>query len=76
MPLILNDSQAAFSQGKIEGLSGLKDQTARGKIRIVFQCKTGEDPEVVLNQLYKYTPLQSTFSIIMIALDDNAITAP
>jgi len=68
---LIEKVQAAFSQNKIDGLSGLKDQTARGKIRLVFQCKQGEDPEVVLNQLYKYTPLQTTFSIIMIALDEN-----
>jgi DNA gyrase subunit A len=60
----------AYKAGKIEGVSDLRDFSQKDVDIRVF-CKKGEDPEVVLNQLYKFTPLQSTFSIIMIALDEN-----
>ena len=60
----------AYKQGKIEGVSDLKDFSQKDVDIRVF-CKKGEDPEVILNQLYKFTPLQSTFSIIMIALDER-----
>ena len=41
------------------------------EIRIVIELKRGEEPELVLNKLYKYTDLQSTFGIIMLALVNN-----
>ena len=62
--------QQAYKNGKIEGVSDLRDFSQKDVDIRVF-CKKGEDPEVILNQLYKFTPLQSTFSIIMIALDEN-----
>jgi hypothetical protein len=40
-------------------------------MRIVIELRKGEEPEVVLNQLYKHTQLQDTFSIIMLALVEN-----
>jgi len=62
--------QEAYKGGKIDGITALRDQS-KGAVKVVVDCRKGEDPEVILNQLYKFTPLQSTFSIIMIALDER-----
>jgi DNA gyrase subunit A len=52
----------------IEGISDLRDESDRDGMRIVIELKRGEVPDVVLNNLYKHTPLQSTFGIIMLAI--------
>jgi DNA gyrase subunit A len=52
----------------IEGISDLRDESDREGMRIVVELKRGEVPEVVLNNLYKHTPLQTTFGIIMLAI--------
>ena len=56
---------------KISGISDLRDESDREGIRVVIELKKGEEPELVLNKLYKYTELQSTFGIIMLALVNN-----
>ncbi len=53
---------------KIEGLSELRDESDREGIRIVLELKRGEIPQVIINQLYKHTPMESTFGIIMLAI--------
>ncbi len=64
--------QESFKAGRIQGITALKDRSGAAKeVNLVIECKRGEDPNVVLNQLYKHTPLQSTFSIIMIALEQH-----
>jgi DNA gyrase subunit A len=52
----------------IEGISDLRDESDRDGMRIVIDLKRGEVPEVVLNNLYKHTQLQTTFGIIMLAI--------
>jgi DNA gyrase subunit A len=52
----------------IEGISDLRDESDRDGMRIVVELKRGEVPEVVLNNLYKHTALQTTFGIIMLAI--------
>jgi DNA gyrase subunit A len=52
----------------IEGISDLRDESDREGMRIVIELKRGEVPDVILNNLYKHTPLQSTFGIIMLAI--------
>jgi DNA gyrase subunit A len=52
----------------IEGIADLRDESDREGMRIVVELKRGEVPEVILNNLYKHTPLQSTFGIIMLAI--------
>ena len=52
----------------LEGISDLRDESDRDGMRIVVDLKRGELPEVVLNNLYKHTPLQSSFGIIMLAI--------
>ena len=53
---------------KLEGVSGTDDFSARGKMNLVIYLKRDANPQVVLNQLYTYTPMQSSFGVIMIAL--------
>ncbi len=53
---------------KIEGISERRDESSREGIRIVLELGRGEIPQIVINQLYKHTPMQSTFGIIMLAL--------
>src|SRR5438093_4540815 len=52
----------------IEGISDLRDESDRDGMRIVIELKRGEVPDVILNNLYKHTPLQSSFGIIMLAI--------
>ncbi|MEI6857697.1 DNA gyrase subunit A [Psychrilyobacter sp.] len=56
---------------KITGITDLRDESDRNGIRVVIETKRGEEPELILNKLYKYTELQNTFGIIMLALVDN-----
>src|SRR5204863_441208 len=53
----------------IEGISDLRDESDREGMRIVIELKRGEVPEVILNNLYKHTPLQSSFGIITLAIE-------
>lgn len=55
----------------IEGISNLRDESDKKGMRLVIEIKRGEIPSVVLNQLYKFTTLQTTVSILMLALLDN-----
>src|SRR6266481_1784092 len=52
----------------IEGISDLRDESDREGMRIVIELKRGEAPEIILNNLYKHTALQSSFGIIMLAI--------
>jgi DNA gyrase subunit A len=56
---------------KIEGLSDLRDESDRDGYRVVVELKRDAVPDVVLNQLYRFTPLQSTFGANMVALDNG-----
>jgi DNA gyrase subunit A len=53
---------------KIEGIADLRDESDRRGIRIVIELKRGEIPQVVLNQLYKHTPMATTFGVILLAI--------
>ena len=53
----------------IEGIVGLQDESNRNGIRLVIELRRDVNPSVILNNLYKYTQLQSTFSINILALD-------
>src|SRR5476649_2699621 len=56
---------------KIEGISHIQDESDKSGMRVVFELKRGELPDVVLNNLYKQTQLQDTFGINMVALVDG-----
>jgi DNA gyrase subunit A len=58
--------------GRIPDIQDVQDHSDRTGMRIVLELKKGAMPEVVVNQLYEYTPLQSTFSMIHIALVNRA----
>lgn len=54
---------------KIEGISDIRDESSREGMRIVITLKRGENAQVVLNRLYKFTQMQVSFGIILLALD-------
>ncbi len=56
---------------KLEGIADLRDESDREGIRVVVELKRGELPEIVLNNLYKHTALQTSFGIIMLAIVDK-----
>jgi DNA gyrase subunit A len=55
-------------EGRLDSISDLRDESDRTGMRIVIELKRGAQPKRVLNQLYKYTPLQSTFGAQILAL--------
>ena len=57
--------------GKIEDISDLRDESDRRGMSVVIELRRGAQPRKVLNQLYKFTPLQSTFGVQILALLDN-----
>jgi DNA gyrase subunit A len=58
-------------EGKLDDISDLRDESDRRGMSIVIELKRGAQPKKVLNQLYKYTPLQSTFGVQLLALVDG-----
>src|SRR6185503_17084112 len=58
-------------EGYLEGLSDLRDESDRQGMRIVLEMTKNADPDVVLHDLYKRTPMQTTFSINLLALVDG-----
>jgi DNA gyrase subunit A len=60
------------SSGRIKGISGIRDESdLREPVRLVIDIKQGHDADVVLNQLYQFSPLQDSFSLIFLALVDG-----
>ncbi|NPA30927.1 MAG: DNA gyrase subunit A [Chloroflexi bacterium] len=57
--------------GRIDAISDLRDESDRRGMSIVIELKRGAQPRKVLNQLYKYTPLQTTFGVQLLALVDG-----
>lgn len=56
---------------RLDGISDLRDETDRNGMRMVIELKKDSNPQIVLNNLFKQTALQSNFSVIMLALVDN-----
>ncbi len=56
---------------QLEGISDIRDESSREGMRIVIQVKRGENASVLLNRLYKFTQMQVSFGIIMLALDSK-----
>ncbi|RME07257.1 MAG: DNA gyrase subunit A [Anaerolineae bacterium] len=59
---------ALAREGRLDDIADLRDESDRTGMRIIIELKRGAHPRKVLNQLYKYTPLQSTFGVQMLAL--------
>lgn len=63
---------ALVNSDRVKGISGIRDESdLKEPVRLVIDVKRDADPEVVLNQLYRFSPLQDTFSIIFLALVDG-----
>ena len=58
-------------EGKLDDVSDLRDESDRRGMSIIIELRRGAQPKKVLNQLYKYTPLQSTFGVQLLALVDG-----
>ncbi|HUG43436.1 MAG TPA: DNA gyrase subunit A [Acidobacteriota bacterium] len=56
---------------KLDGISDLRDESSREGMRIFIELKRGEEPEIVRNHLFKLTPLQSSFGVILLAISDG-----
>jgi DNA gyrase subunit A len=77
IPFALNKSSlvekiaALVNDRKIDGITDLRDESDRKGIRVVMDLKRGTIPEIVINALYKFTPLESSFGINMLAVVGN-----
>lgn len=75
IPYMVNKSMLVTSiaelvkDKRIDGITGLRDESGRGGMRIVVDYRRDANPQVILNQLYKYTQLQDTCAVNMLALD-------
>ncbi len=58
-------------EGRLEGIADLRDESDRHGIRVVIELARGAEPETVLADLFRHTPLESTFSVILLALVDG-----
>ena len=56
---------------RLEGISGLRDESDKSGMRVVIELKRGENPEVILNNLYQHTQMQTVFGINLVALRNN-----
>jgi DNA gyrase subunit A len=65
---LIEQAAELVNDKKIEGISEIRDESDRDGMRIVFELKRGEQPEVVLNNLYKHTQLQTGFGIILLSI--------
>ena len=68
---LITDIAGLVKDKKVEGISDLRDESDRRGMRIVIELKKNENPELVTNKLFKYTQMQQTFGINMVALVDN-----
>lgn len=66
--LLLEEIAKLVKEKVIEGISDLRDESDRRGMRVVVELKKGFDPSIILNQLYKYSQLQTSFGIINLAL--------
>jgi len=68
--LIENIAQLV-EERKVEGISDVRDESDRDGMRVVIELKRDQNVQIILNQLYKHTQLQSSFGVIMLALVDG-----
>jgi DNA gyrase subunit A len=65
---LLENTANLVNNKKIEGIADIRDESDREGMRVVIEIRKGEFPEVILNNLYKHTALQTSFGIIMLAI--------
>jgi DNA gyrase subunit A len=68
---LIESIAALVEEKKIEGISDIRDESDKDGMRIVVELKRDTEPQIILNQLFKHTQLETTFGIIMLALADN-----
>ncbi len=68
---LIEAAAGLVNEKKIEGISEIRDESDRDGMRIVFELKRGEQAEVILNNLYKHTQLQTNFGVIMLSIVNN-----
>ena len=68
---LIENIAALVRDKKVEGITDLRDESDKDGMRIVIEVRKGDEPEVILNQLYKHTQMQETHSMIMLALVNN-----
>ena len=77
MPYMVNKAKLVekiadlVREKRVEGITDLRDESNKAGVRVVIELKKDATAEVVLNQLYSYTPLQTSFGVIMLALDNR-----
>ncbi|MCE6114726.1 DNA gyrase subunit A, partial [Mycoplasmopsis agalactiae] len=69
--LIIEKIAQLMKDKTIEGIADLRDESNRNGIRIIIDIKKGEVPEIILNKLYRQTPLQSNYNVNFVALVDG-----
>jgi DNA gyrase subunit A len=65
---MIEHAASLVNEKKLEGISEIRDESDRDGMRIVFELKRGEQAEVILNNLYKQTQMQTSFGVIMLAI--------
>ncbi|MDH4258205.1 MAG: DNA topoisomerase 4 subunit A, partial [Candidatus Aminicenantes bacterium] len=65
---LLENTASLVNSKKIEGIADIRDESDREGMRVVIEIRKGEYPEVILNNLYKHTALQTSYGIIMLAI--------
>ena len=68
---IIEAAAGLVEEKKIEGISDIRDESDKDGMRIVFELKRDAEPQIVLNQLFKHTQLETTFGVIMLALEES-----
>ncbi len=65
---LVADIAGLVNEKRVEGISDVRDESDRDGMRVVIELKRGEQPEVILNNLYKHTQLQLNFGVIMLSI--------
>ena len=65
---MIEATAALVNEKKLEGISEIRDESDRQGMRIVYELKRGEQSEIVLNNLYKFTQMQTNFGVIMLSI--------
>ncbi|MEN2984584.1 MAG: DNA gyrase subunit A [Dictyoglomaceae bacterium] len=68
---LLTQIAELVQERKIQGIKDLRDESDRHGIRVVIELKKEADPKIIINQLYKHTPLETTYGIILLAVLDG-----
>jgi DNA gyrase subunit A len=68
---LIESIASLVDEKKIEGISDIRDESDKDGLRIAVELKRDSEPQIILNQLFKHTQLETTFGIIMLALLDN-----